>query len=119
MAIEFALFALLILAAYLLGAVPAAYLAAKWSRGIDIRQYGSGNVGAANVFAALDTPPAPWLEGPSTTVQSWDFNTEAADPTNVAPDGDIPTVNPNGDLSLNIVGATGFPATALYLNNHL
>lgn len=41
---------LLILGAYLLGSVPAAYLAAKWSRGIDIRQYGSGNVGAANIL---------------------------------------------------------------------
>ncbi len=50
MAIEFAL---LILAAYFLGAVPAAYLAAKWSRGIDIRQYGSGNVGAANVLTVV------------------------------------------------------------------
>ena len=47
MAIEFGL---LILAAYLLGSVPAAYLAAKWSRGIDLRQYGSGNVGASNLL---------------------------------------------------------------------
>lgn len=36
--------------AYLLGSIPAAYLAAKWSSGIDIRKYGSGNVGAANVM---------------------------------------------------------------------
>ena len=43
-------FALLIIGAYLLGAVPAAYLAARWSRGIDIRQYGSGNVGSANLM---------------------------------------------------------------------
>ncbi len=42
-------FILLVLGAYLLGSVPAAYLVAKWSRGIDIRRYGSGNVGAANV----------------------------------------------------------------------
>jgi len=42
-------FVLLIVGAYLLGSVPAAYLVAKWSRGIDIRQYGSGNVGAANI----------------------------------------------------------------------
>ena len=48
MAIEFVL---LVLGAYLLGSVPAAYLVTKWSRGIDIRQYGSGNVGAANVVA--------------------------------------------------------------------
>jgi glycerol-3-phosphate acyltransferase PlsY len=41
---------LLILGAYLLGSVPAAYLVAKWFRGIDIRQYGSGNVGATNIL---------------------------------------------------------------------
>jgi len=46
-------FVLLLLGAYLLGAVPAAYLAGRWSRGIDIRQYGSGNVGAANVLAIV------------------------------------------------------------------
>jgi glycerol-3-phosphate acyltransferase PlsY len=44
-------FVLLLVGGYLLGSVPAAYLAAKWSRGIDIRQHGSGNVGAANVLA--------------------------------------------------------------------
>ena len=43
-------FALLIVAAYLVGSVPAAYLVAKWSRGIDLRQYGSGNVGASNLL---------------------------------------------------------------------
>jgi glycerol-3-phosphate acyltransferase PlsY len=43
-------FGLLILGAYLLGAVPAAYLVVKWSRGIDIRQYGSGSVGASNLL---------------------------------------------------------------------
>jgi glycerol-3-phosphate acyltransferase PlsY len=42
-------FVLLLVAAYLLGSVPTAYLAARWSRGVDIRQYGSGNVGAANL----------------------------------------------------------------------
>ncbi|MFC2011470.1 glycerol-3-phosphate acyltransferase [Chloroflexota bacterium] len=46
-------FILLILAAYLLGSVPTAYLVAKWRRGIDIRQYGSGNVGASNVLATV------------------------------------------------------------------
>lgn len=39
--------------AYLLGSVPAAYLVAKWSRGIDIRQFGSGNVGASNVLTSV------------------------------------------------------------------
>ena len=46
-------FVLLIIAAYLLGSVPTAYLVAKWRRGIDIRQYGSGNVGASNVSATV------------------------------------------------------------------
>ena len=47
MAIEFGL---LIVGAYLLGSAPAAYLAAKWFRGIDIRQYGTGQVGAGNLW---------------------------------------------------------------------
>jgi glycerol-3-phosphate acyltransferase PlsY len=45
-------FVLLIVGAYLLGSVPAAYLAVRWSRGTDIRTVGSGNVGAANVLSA-------------------------------------------------------------------
>ncbi len=47
MAIEFGL---LTLGAYLFGSVPAAYLAARWSRGIDIRQCGDGNVGSTNLM---------------------------------------------------------------------
>ena len=47
MAIEFIL---LIIGAYLLGSVPAAYLIAKWTQGIDLRRYGSGNVGATNLL---------------------------------------------------------------------
>ena len=42
----------LIVGAYLLGSIPTAYLVAKWSRGIDLRQYGSGNVGATNLLLA-------------------------------------------------------------------
>ncbi len=45
-------FVLLAIGAYLLGSVPAAYLAVRWSRGTDIRQVGSGNVGASNVLKA-------------------------------------------------------------------
>jgi len=41
---------LLILGAYLLGSVPIAYVIAKLSRGIDLRQYGSGNVGVSNLL---------------------------------------------------------------------
>ncbi|MDP2729349.1 MAG: glycerol-3-phosphate acyltransferase [Dehalococcoidales bacterium] len=40
-------------AAYLIGSVPTAYLVSRWRRGIDIRQYGSGNVGASNVLAIV------------------------------------------------------------------
>ena len=43
-------FGLLILGAYLLGSVPAAYIAARLSRGIDIRQFSDGNVGATNLL---------------------------------------------------------------------
>ncbi len=41
---------LLIIGAYLLGSVPAAYLVARWSRGIDLRQYGSGSIGVSNLW---------------------------------------------------------------------
>ncbi len=46
-------FIILVIAAYFLGSVPAAFLVTKWRRGIDIRQYGSGNVGAANVLSVV------------------------------------------------------------------
>ncbi|MCK4961342.1 MAG: glycerol-3-phosphate acyltransferase, partial [Anaerolineales bacterium] len=46
MAIWFAL----ILAAYLLGSVPVAYLTAKLICGVDIRQYGTGQVGGGNLW---------------------------------------------------------------------
>lgn len=39
---------LLIIGAYFFGAVPTAYWAARAIKGIDIRRYGSGNVGVAN-----------------------------------------------------------------------
>jgi glycerol-3-phosphate acyltransferase PlsY len=43
-------FGLLVLGAYFLGSVPTAYIAAKWFRGVDIRQYSDGNVGTANLM---------------------------------------------------------------------
>ena len=46
-------FILLIPAAYIVGSIPAAYLVARWRRGIDIRRHGSGNVGAANILALV------------------------------------------------------------------
>jgi len=45
-------FILLLVSAYLVGSVPTAYIVARWRRGIDIRQYGSGNVGASNLLRA-------------------------------------------------------------------
>ena len=44
-------------AAYLLGSIPTGFLLAK-ARGVDIRQIGSGNIGATNVFRALGKPAA-------------------------------------------------------------
>ena len=44
---------LLIIAAYLVGSIPAAYLVARWRRGVDIRNHGSGNVGAANTLTVV------------------------------------------------------------------
>lgn len=38
---------------YLIGAVPTAYIAGRLIRGVDIRQVGDGNAGAANVFHEL------------------------------------------------------------------
>jgi glycerol-3-phosphate acyltransferase PlsY len=42
-------FILMLVGAYLLGSIPAAYLSVKWFKGVDIRKLGTGNVGSANV----------------------------------------------------------------------
>lgn len=47
------IFIALLIGAYFLGAVPMAYIVAKGMRGIDLRHYGSGNVGASNVVASV------------------------------------------------------------------
>ena len=39
--------------AYLAGSIPAAYLAGRLTRGIDLREHGSGNLGATNVYRVL------------------------------------------------------------------
>lgn len=44
---------LLILIAYLIGSIPTALLVSKKFFGIDIRDYGSGNMGATNTFRVL------------------------------------------------------------------
>jgi len=45
--------AVLLGASYLLGAIPTALLAGRWTRGIDLRRHGSGNLGATNAFRVL------------------------------------------------------------------
>lgn len=42
---------LLIIGAYLVGSIPSGYVIGRLAAGIDIREYGSGNVGASNVIA--------------------------------------------------------------------
>jgi glycerol-3-phosphate acyltransferase PlsY len=45
--------AILLAASYLLGAIPTSYLAGKWFRGIDLREHGSRNLGATNLYRLL------------------------------------------------------------------
>lgn len=47
-----------LLAAYLLGSTPTAWLAGRLLKGIDLRQLGSGNLGATNVYRNLGAPAA-------------------------------------------------------------
>jgi acyl phosphate:glycerol-3-phosphate acyltransferase len=42
-----------LVASYLLGAVPTSYLAARLFRGIDLREHGSRNLGATNLYRVL------------------------------------------------------------------
>jgi len=44
---------LLLALAYLLGSFPTGYLVARWAKGIDIRQHGSGGTGATNVLRTV------------------------------------------------------------------
>lgn len=46
------------LMAYLLGSTPTGFLVAKWVKGIDIRQHGSGSTGATNVLRTVGKPAA-------------------------------------------------------------
>ena len=58
--------AVFFLGAFFLGAIPNAYLAGRLLKNIDIREHGSGNVGATNVFRVLG-------KGPGTAVFFLDF----------------------------------------------
>ena len=46
------------IAAYLWGAIPSSYLVARRLRGLDLRRFGSGNVGASNAAEAMGPWPA-------------------------------------------------------------
>jgi glycerol-3-phosphate acyltransferase PlsY len=46
------IFIIIVISAYLLGSIPFGFLVAKW-RGVDIKQVGSGNIGATNVARNL------------------------------------------------------------------
>ena len=43
---------------YLVGAIPASFIMGKLARGIDLREHGSGNLGAANTFRVLGSGAA-------------------------------------------------------------
>jgi glycerol-3-phosphate acyltransferase PlsY len=51
---------LLILGGYLLGSIPTAYLAGKWVKGIDLRQFGSGTVSGSMAWEHI----ARWIVFP-------------------------------------------------------
>jgi len=44
---------LIVILGYFLGSIPTAYVVGRVAKGIDIRQVGDGNVGAANAFHQL------------------------------------------------------------------
>lgn len=44
---------LLLVACYLLGSIPSSYIMGRLLKGIDLREHGSGNLGAANTFRVL------------------------------------------------------------------
>jgi glycerol-3-phosphate acyltransferase PlsY len=44
---------LALVAAYLLGAIPTSYIVGRLARGIDLREHGSRNLGATNLFRTL------------------------------------------------------------------
>jgi glycerol-3-phosphate acyltransferase PlsY len=47
---------LLIVVSYLVGSVPFAFIIGKLFKGIDVREYGSGNLGSTNAFRVLGIP---------------------------------------------------------------
>ncbi len=83
--------ALYIVLSYLVGAIPTAYLIAKKLKGIDIREHGSGNVGATNVKrvvgtkAGIATMILDFLKGFFPVLIARFLFTETIDPYHVVP----------------------------------
>ncbi len=48
--------ALVLIGSYFLGALPFGLMIAKWWKGIDVREHGSGNIGATNVYRVVGKP---------------------------------------------------------------
>lgn len=44
---------MVLIGSYLVGGIPFSYLAGLWRQGIDLRQHGSGNLGASNTYRIL------------------------------------------------------------------
>lgn len=53
--------ALTVLLAYVIGSIPNGLLVGKLMRGVDIRQFGSKNIGATNAYRVLGPWPAFWV----------------------------------------------------------
>ncbi|MFN3385518.1 MAG: glycerol-3-phosphate 1-O-acyltransferase PlsY [Candidatus Thermochlorobacter sp.] len=45
--------ATILIVSYLIGSIPTSIILSKWLKGIDIREYGSGNAGGTNAFRVL------------------------------------------------------------------
>ena len=50
-----------IILAYLIGSIPVAYIFGRMLKGIDIREHGSGNMGATNAFRVLGKGPGTFV----------------------------------------------------------
>ena len=50
--------AIMLIASYIIGSIPFGLVAGKALRGIDVREHGSGNIGATNVMRTLGMGPA-------------------------------------------------------------
>lgn len=100
----------LILASYLLGSISPAFLAARLRGGIDLRRYGSGNVGSSNLGQqigaawAVGTGTIDFLKGfaPVLLARSWGF-----DLTTVAAAGVAAVVGHDWSLYLGFTGGRG------------